>query len=179
MQQEKIVKLDTKIFEGNKPRDWHKTVKEYVYNNLAGKTIIIHNEDGSVEEICFARTNERVRKDNANNSHKVINKLALSNNNIRNLCILQIYDVLKLSFIIGYSNQHTHQWLDEYGWEYRKVFLRDKYNNVWEAVLNIAKTHNGRCILYDINKIKKVEQAIVSSFKGLSQRSTFSDKNIP
>lgn len=60
-----------------------------------------------------------------------------------------------------------------------KYFLRDKYNNVWEAVLNIAKTHNGRFILYDINKIKKVEQAIESSFKGLSQRSTFSDKNIP
>ena len=175
----KIVELDTKIFKGKKPRDWHNVVKDYVYNNLAGKTITIYNEDGSVEKICFAGTNERVRKDNANNSHKVINKLALSNNNIRNLCILQIYDVLQLSFIIGFSNQHTHQWLDEYGWEYRKIFLRDKYNNVWEAVLNIAKTHNGRFILYDINKIKKVEQAIVSSFKGLSQRSTFSDKNIP
>ena len=90
----KIVELDIKIFEGKKSRDWHNVVKDYVYNNLAGKTITINNEDGSIEKICFAGTNERVRKDNANNSHKVINKLALSNNNIRNLCILQIYDVL-------------------------------------------------------------------------------------
>ena len=73
----KIVELDTKIFEGKKPRDWHKIVKDYVYNNLAGKTITFNNEDESIEKICFARTNERVRKDNANNSHKVINKLAL------------------------------------------------------------------------------------------------------
>lgn len=28
----KIVELDTKIFKGKKPRDWHKTVKDYVYN---------------------------------------------------------------------------------------------------------------------------------------------------
>ena len=89
----KVVELDIKIFKGKKPRDWHNVVKDYVYNNLSGKTITINNEDGSVEEISFARTNERVRKDNAKNSHKVINKLALSNN-IRSLCILQIYDVL-------------------------------------------------------------------------------------
>ncbi len=39
----KIVELDTKIFEGKKPRDWNKIVKDYVYNNLAGKTITINN----------------------------------------------------------------------------------------------------------------------------------------
>ena len=47
----KIVELDTKIFEGKKPRDWHKIVKDYVYNNLAGKTITFNNEDESIEKI--------------------------------------------------------------------------------------------------------------------------------
>ena len=39
----KIVELDTKIFKGNKPISWHKIVKDYVYNNLAGKTMTIYN----------------------------------------------------------------------------------------------------------------------------------------
>lgn len=46
----KIVELDAKKFKGNKPRDWHKIDKDYVYNNLAGKTMPIYNEDGSIEE---------------------------------------------------------------------------------------------------------------------------------
>ena len=46
----KIVELDTKIFKGNKPISWHKIDKDYVYNNLAGKTMTIYNEDGSIEE---------------------------------------------------------------------------------------------------------------------------------
>ncbi len=178
MQQEKIVKLDTKIFEGKKPRDWHKIVKEYVYNNLAGKTIIIHNEDGSVEEICFARTNERVRKDNANNSHKVIDKLIRNDTNIKNLAIIHIIEILKVSKTIGENKGNSHQWLDTNGWKFRTVYI--KYNKiVWEITLNIAKTKDKRNILYDINKIKKVDSADVSSIKGPSRISTFSDKNIP
>lgn len=46
----KIVELDTKIFKGNKPISWHKIDKDYVYNNLTGKTMTIYNEDGSIEE---------------------------------------------------------------------------------------------------------------------------------
>lgn len=49
----KIVELDTKIFKGKKPRDWQKIVKDYVYNNLAGKTITINNEDGSIEKFAL------------------------------------------------------------------------------------------------------------------------------
>lgn len=180
MQQEKIVKLDTKIFEGKKPRDWHKTVKEYVYNNLAGKTIIIHNEDGSVEEICFARTNEKVKKEFSKNPHKVIDELARkqNNNNIRNLSIINIEKILQSSVCFGENYLHSHQWLDENGWKFRIAYV--KYNEtIWEITLNISKTKDKRNILYDINQIKKVEQTDGSSVKGHSQRSTFSDKNIP
>ena len=174
----KIVELDTKIFEGKKPRDWNKIVKDYVYNNLAGKTITIYNEDGSVEKICFAGTNERVRKDNANNSHKVIDKLIRNNINIKNLAIIHIIEILKASKTIGENKENSHQWLDENGWKFRIAYV--KYNKtILEITLNIAKTKDKRNILYDINKIKKVEQTDGSSVKGHSQRSTFSDKNIP
>ena len=44
--------------------------------------------------------------------------------------------------------------------------------------LNIVKTKDGKNILYDINKIKKADDAIVSSFKGLSRTSTFMSDNI-
>lgn len=139
MQQEKIVKLDTKIFEGKKPRDWHKIVKEYVYNNLARKQ---------------------------------------SNNNIRNFSVINIEKILQSSVCFGENCLHNHQWLDENGWKFRVAYV--KYDKiVWEITLNIAKTKDKRNILYDINKIKKVEQTDGSSIKGHSQRSTFSDKNIP
>lgn len=138
MQQEKIVKLDTKIFEGKKPRDWHKIVKEYVYNNLAGK----------------------------------------QSNNIRNLSVINIEKILQSLVCFGENCLHNHQWLDENGWKFRVAYV--KYDKiVWEITLNIAKTKDKRNILYDINKIKKVEQTDGSSIKGHSQRSTFSDKNIP
>lgn len=139
MQQEKIVKLDTKIFEGKKPRDWHKIVKEYVYNNLARKQ---------------------------------------SNNNIRNFSVINIEKILQSLVCFGENCLHNHQWLDENGWKFRVAYV--KYDKiVWEITLNIAKTKDKRNILYDINKIKKVEQTDGSSIKGHSQRSTFSDKNIP
>ncbi len=176
----KIVELDTKIFEGKKPRDWNKTVKDYVYNNLAGKTITIYNEDGSVEKICFARTNEKVKKEFSKNIHKVIDELARkqNNNNVRNLSIINIEKILQSSVCFEENYLHSHQWLDENGWKFRIAYV--KYNKtILEITLNIAKTKDKRNILYDINKIKKVEQTDGSSVKGHSQRSTFSDKNIP
>ena len=175
----KIVELDTKIFKGKKPRDWHKIVKDYVYNNLAGKTIIIHNEDGSVEEICFARSNERVQKDGIKNSHKVIDKIARNNkNNIRSLVIVQIEEILRAAYDSGTNVENSHQWLDKNGWKFKSVYLLDKNHNKYVAKLNIAITRDDREILYDI-QIKKVDDANLSSKRDTAGTSTFSDKNIP
>lgn len=54
-------RVGRKKFKGNKPISWHKIDKDYVYNNLAGKTMTIYNEDGSIERISFARLNRRVK----------------------------------------------------------------------------------------------------------------------
>ncbi len=164
-----VVVLDTNFFDGIKPRYWGKRINKFVHNNLAGKTINIYHENKEVEKISFAKANERVKKDGAKNSHKVIDKLARNNNNnIKNLIIIQIDEVLQASKTISSNKENSHQWLDTNGWYLKKVYLQTKNGMVYEALLNIAKTRDGRNILYDINKIKKVDDAAVPSIKGLS-----------
>ena len=68
----------------------------------------------------------------------------------------------------SHSNPSTkpHDWLDNYSvndWDYWKVYLQDKENTVWGATLNIANTEDGEKILYDIDPIEMVEQAVKSA----------------
>lgn len=94
------------------------------------------------------------------------------------MAIIHIIEILKASKTIGENKENSHQWLDKNGWKFRIAYV--KYNKtILEITLNIAKTKDKRNILYDINQIKKVDSADVSSVKGLSRISTFSDKNIP
>jgi hypothetical protein len=63
-----------------------------------------------------------------------------------------------------YSPDNIHQWLDENGWEYRNIYIQDnKSKDIFSAELNIAHTKEGRKILYDINKVKKVDDGVVAS----------------
>ena len=48
----KIVELDTKIFKGKKPRDWHKIVKDYVYNLVGGAGTVY---DSNKTDTTYAR----------------------------------------------------------------------------------------------------------------------------
>lgn len=65
--------------------------------------------------------------------------------------------------IYGTNSTHNHQWLDENGWEYRKVHLIDKSGNIYSATLNIGLAKDGRKILYDINKISNIGHGVVPS----------------
>ena len=56
------VVLDTNIFDGVKPRNWSKVLSQFVYENLAGKSIETTDTDGNIEVISFAKNNERVLK---------------------------------------------------------------------------------------------------------------------
>lgn len=38
------VYLDTDFFAGVKPRDWGKKIRDFVYNNLAGKELTVYND---------------------------------------------------------------------------------------------------------------------------------------
>ena len=157
------VYLDTDLFKGIHPRNWNKPFAKFVYDNLAGKDIKVFGDNGNEEIISFAKEKERVKKDGANNSHIVIDKLARATNNTKKLAIVHIDELLETAVYDNYSAEHSHQWLDENGWEHRKTYIQDIKNNIYEATLNIAKARDGRNILYDVSNIIKVDEGAVSS----------------
>ena len=155
----KGVMLDTNLFDGIRPRDWGKTLGRYVYNNMAGMELTAYDAAGKPETIYLARANDRVQKDGAKNSRKVIDKLARSTgDNIRSLAVVHLDEALMTSSYKNSTDEHNHQWMDENGWEYRKTYLQDRSGNIYEATLNIADGRD-RKILYDINNIRLVDKA--------------------
>lgn len=154
----KGVLLDTDIFEGIKPRNWGKPLSKYVYENFPGKTAVIYDKNGNPETVTFAKENERVRKTGANNSHKVLDEFArYKGDNVKTLAIVHISELLETSNHFKSTDEHSHQWLDENGWELRKVFLEDKIGAIYEATLNIANAKDGRRIIYSISNVKKID----------------------
>ena len=56
----------------------------------------------------------------------------------------------------NYSSNNDHGWLDENGWKSRKAYVLASDGNIYEAQLRIARTRDGRNILYAVNlDIKK------------------------
>ena len=159
----KGVVLDTKIFKNKKPRDWGKILKKFVYDNLAGKQITVFDENNNERVIEFARLNERVKKDGANNPHKVIDKLARKTDNNSRLAVAHSAEIVEVSNFESNNPTHTHQWLDENGWEYRNVYLINRKGEIYKVTLNIGKSKDGRNILYDINKISNIGHGVVFS----------------
>ncbi len=157
------VYLDTNIFDNVKPRNWNKILTRYVYDNLAGKDVIAYDRNGNEEIISFAKKNERAQKSDATNSHRVIDKLARNRGNIQALSTVHIDELLQTAKYESSNSEHSHQWLDENGWEYRKTYVQDKKGKIYEATLNIANAKDGRRILYSISNIKEVDEGVVPS----------------
>ena len=157
------VVLDTKIFKNKKPRDWGKIIKKFVYDYLAGKQITVYDENNNKRIIEFVRLNERVKKDGANNSHKVIDKLSRKADNNSRLAVAHATEIIEVSNFDSNNNENSHQWLDENGWEYRNAYLINRKGNIYKATLNIGRSKDGRNILYDINKISNIGHGVVSS----------------
>ncbi len=157
------VYLDTNIFDNVKPRNWNKILTRYVYDNLAGKDVIAYDRNGKEEIISFAKKNERAQKSDATNSHRVIDKLARNRGNIQALSTVHIDELLQTAKYESSNSEHSHQWLDENGWEIRKTYVQDKKGKIYEATLNIANAKDGRRILYSISNIKEVDEGDVPS----------------
>ena len=153
---DKVVVLDTNIFKGIPPRNWGKTFRNFISKHLTGKKVLTFDENGKEEIIEFAKPNERVTKNGANNSHKVIDKLSRKSDRNSKLVIVHSDEVINISEKQNENAEHSHQWLDENGWEYRNAIVMDKYCKLYSVTLNIAKSKDGRNILYDINKINEV-----------------------
>lgn len=157
----------------------NKIVREHVCNNMAGETLVVYN-NGKAENIYLAKKNERVTKDGGNNSRKVLDKLARSKNgdNIRNLSVVHIDELAEVSKYRSENLENVHQWLDENGWEFRIAYAQDKKGRIYEMTLNIAKSREGRNILYDINNIKEIDHGDVAS-KGLAHKNQSPKDSIP
>lgn len=160
---DQIVVLDRDIFKRKKNRA--KALKEFVYNELAGHQFIAHDEDNNSVTIEFAKTNERVKKDGAKNSHKVIDKLAEKRGARNGYIVSHTDELIEVSKpdMQAHNDENSHQWLDENGWDYRVVYMLIPDGEIIEATLNIGNTRDGRKVLYDINKIKTVGHGVVAS----------------
>ena len=164
---DKVVVLDTNIFKGIPPRNCGKTFRNFISKHLIGKKFLTFDENGKEEIIEFAKPNERVTKNGANNSHKVLDKLSRKSDRNSKLVIVHSDEVINISEKQHENAEHSHQWLDENGWEFRNAFVMDKYGKIYSVTLNIAKSKDGRNILYDINKINEVGYGdVLSNAKG-------------
>ena len=158
------VLLDTDFFNGLSPRNWGKKLKSYVESRSKNNPLImpIVDENGSIQQVQFARINDRVAKD-GHASHSVISELTSTPDNISKLAVLHIDEVLDVSEEGNpyYSNEHNHQWLDQNGWLHRTAYVINFQNgNVYELTVDIAKARDGRHILYATDgKIKRVGNA--------------------
>lgn len=114
-------------------------------------------------------------------SHIVIDKLSQTKDNISKLAVIHIDEIVSISK--ENSPYHTkpdnHQWLDQNGWLHRNAnVINVKTGQIYNLTFDIAKTADGRTILYTVNgKIKRVGSAEVNSLKlrGSGQNSNSAD----
>ncbi|MBQ4631571.1 MAG: hypothetical protein IJB70_11375, partial [Clostridia bacterium] len=149
--------LDTNLFDNKHPRLWSGILRKYVEDNFPGKTIETYKDNGEKELIYFAKKNERVKKDGAKNSHKVIGDLSNPKGNIEKLAVVHIDELLQAPYSQEFKDENSHQWLDENGWDIRTVYLVDKNNKIYEAKLNIGNARDGRKIIYKISNVKSID----------------------
>ena len=129
---------------------------DFIRNNLIKKKITVLDQNGDSEVIEFAKSNERVLKDGAKNAHRVLGKLEQVLGDVKKLTILNAEETAKISTVFERNQEHTHQWLDQYGWEKRKSFVMTSDGTIYPVTLHVAKARDGRNILYSVSiDIKK------------------------
>lgn len=171
---DQIVLTDSKIFEGKNFRGREKALHDFVYNKLSGTGTFAYDDNGNSQYIEFAKENERVRKSGAKNSHKVLDKLAKKQNIVDQYAVAHATELIEVSRPDEgneHAKEHSHQWLDENGWDYRKVYLLTTDGKILEAILNIGVARDGRKILYDVNKINTVGDGVVPHNSGAAKTS--------
>ena len=179
-----VVLLDTDFFDGLSPRNWGKKLREYVESRSENNPLIlpVEDENGNVQQIQFAEKSDRVEKD-GHTSHRVINKLYRTTDNISKLAVVHIDEILTVSEEGNpyYTSENNHQWLDEKGWLHRTAHIVNAKNGaIYQITVDIAKARDGRHILYATDgKIKRVGNAQVSSLTNRgSKQNPNSDTNV-
>lgn len=171
----KVIEINQDIFKGIKPREWKKPLRSFVQNKLAGQQITVFDNNGNEKVIEFARKNERIRKKEDKNNRKVLGKLENKKDRNSQLAVANSAELIEVSFYSSENKEHSHQWLDENGWEFRKSYMMLPEGQIYEVTLNIGKTKDGRNILYDINKIRQVGRENLAKMQ--SADNTYSANN--
>ena len=177
---ETAVLLDTDFFDGLSPRNWGKKLQTHVNERASTNPFIlpIVDESGNTTLLQFAKPNERVKKDGGS-EHKVLNELSSTSDNISKLAVVHIDEIVSVSEENNpyYTEENKHGWMDKNGWLHRNAnVINQKNGNIYNLTIDIAKTEDGRTILYATDgKIKKVGNAEVNSLKikGSRQDSNF------
>ncbi len=161
-----VVELEYKVF--NRVKRSGGAYIDFIRNNLIKKKITVLDGNGGLEVIEFAGPKERVWKDGANNDHAVIGELLSAKNDIKKLVILNAVETASISRVSGSNTKHSHQWLDENGWQERTSYVMTEKGIIYPVILKIARARDGRNILYDVHV--NIEEGIAADKTATSLR---------
>lgn len=162
------VYLDSNLLSGLSDQERVEMVKEFVVSELAGEHFIAYDANNDPIDIGIAKRSASFTNKNGKKKY-VIRELygKYSKSSVKQEAIVLIDELIANSaYDTSEKSRYPHGWLDNNGnndWDYWKVYIQEKNKTVWEAILNIANTTNGEKILYDIDPIKKVEDAVKSA----------------
>ena len=177
-----VVRLDTDLFDGVKRKDRPKTLRKFVFDNLAGNKFDAYDNDGNPVSIEFARYEEKHKKDGTKKKRRTVNEIASKTSTRKysdqlRRAVAQAEEIIEVSQYDKSALDNTHQWLDKNGWEYRTFKMVDRNDNLFECRMSIGKTEDGRNILYDIGEPKKIGR-LKASNEGAGP-SPISKQNVP
>lgn len=124
---------------------------KYVSAVFAGKQIVVKDIDGNMETIVFADTKDTVRK--GKNPHPVLGELGYVTGDVRKQIVVNLPEVADNSVYDPKfeSSENSHDWLDKNGWGSRYAYVLANDGNIYKAYLKIAKSEDGRNILYSVH----------------------------
>lgn len=152
-----------------------KTFAKFLANELFNKKISVLDQNGEVEVIEFAGEKERVSK--GGKPRLVRGELTRATGDVRKVIIANLEEVAERSAYdqINSSDDNSHGWLDQNGWESRKTYVTDG-ETVYEAYLKIGKARDGRNILYALNC--DVKKGIAVDKSATSKRAAVRTSNV-
>lgn len=163
---ENVVRLDTDVFDGLKTRkEKESKLHDFVYEHFAGNKFKAYDDDGNPVTIEFAREGESHKKIGAKRKQKTLDEIAdKPSHGMRRVktqkAAAQADELIEVSKFDRTSDANVHGKLDKNGWEYRTLKVMDGDGGIYDCVLSIAKTEDGRNILYDIKIKNKIGQDV-------------------
>ncbi len=181
---DKAVLLDTDVFDEVSPRNWGRKLKEHIEKRVSRNRFImpVEDENGNMQMLEFAGPNEKMKTVGENN-RDVLSELYRTDDNISKLAVIHIDEIVDVSEKNNpyYTDSTKNQWLDENGWLHRNANVINKKNgNIYKLTFDIAKSSDGRLILYTtkgaIKKMGSVNgNSVAENAKGPGQNTHLSN----